>query len=324
MFSYVRDGLRAAWQHPKLVFLIWAWYGLLALVPAMPLWATWNTGLGSSIEAQKLLQRYDIGILADLSKYDTVGTMGVLTMAMAALMLVAFVSSAFMMGGILEVVATDGELRSFMHRFYRGGGHFFWRFLRLALIAGVCVLVVGGVLAAALGKAITPLTNTEWEMGSYLWPLALAVVVAIVGGGFLLALDYARIRVARDGDRGMLRAYFRGLGFVLRHAVTAYGMAITILVMLVALVLLYVAHETNRSAGTWGAIAVLILAQQIVVLGRVGLRVSLVAGERAFFLAAAAPVPAPPRVVYADADPVVQVTEAAFHTDATGGGHADS
>jgi hypothetical protein len=39
MTASIKAGLRAAVRHPKLVWLLWAWYGLLAMVPALPAWS---------------------------------------------------------------------------------------------------------------------------------------------------------------------------------------------------------------------------------------------------------------------------------------------
>jgi len=69
---------------------------------------------------------------------------------------------------------------------------------------------------------------------------------------FLIALDYARIRVARDDSRSMVKAYVAGMGFVLRRMLTGYGIAVAFLVLQLALVVGYLAYETNApAAGTW-------------------------------------------------------------------------
>ncbi len=91
----------------------------------------------------------------------------------------------------------------------------------------------------------------------------------------------------------MLKAYASGLGFVLRRLVPAYGIAIPFIGALAVLAVLYVAYETNApAAGSWGAIALLVLIQQAVVAGRVFLRVGLVGAERHFHVTAL-PKPAP-------------------------------
>jgi hypothetical protein len=295
MFASIKDGLRAAGKHPKLVLLIWAWYGLLALVPTLPAWAWWNGALGASPEAATVLKRFGIGVFLDLARSDGVSGLGLLMSVTVAVAIVALVSSAFVFGGILEVLGGDDDRRSFMHRFCRGGGHFFWRFFRLTLMAGVCLLLVTGVVSAAIVGVTFPLTNSEWEPAGYLVGLGNVVALVIVGALFLLALDYARIRVARDDRRSMFKAYFAALGFVLRHLLTTYGVAIPIVVMLAVLMVCYLAYETNApAASTWGAIATLLLIHQAVVLGRVFLRVSLVGAERHVDLVKRpTPVPAP-------------------------------
>jgi hypothetical protein len=284
MFASIKDGLRAAGRHPKLVLLIWAWYGLLALIPTLPAWAWWNAALGSSPEAASALKRFSFGVFADLTRSAGVSGLGLLMSVTVAVAIVALISSAFVFGGILEVLGSEDERRSFMHRFYRGGGHFFWRFVRLTIVAAVCLTIAVGVVLAGFGAATAPLARSEWEPAGYLVGLANMIVAVLVGALFLLALDYSRIRVARDDSRGMLRAYFGALGFVLRRLVTTYGIAVPIVAMLAVLMACYLAYETNApAAGTWGAIATLFLIQQAVVLGRVLLRVALVGAERCYF-----------------------------------------
>lgn len=303
MTASIRDGLRAAARQPKLTTLLWAWYGLLALVPSFPVWRWWNQALGMSPEGAAVLKRFDIGVFLDLTRAEGAGGLGLMSGAVIAAAGIAAVSSAFAFGGILEVLGTAGDHRSFMHRFFRGGGHFFWRFFRLAVIAGVCALLVTGVVSALMAALTNPLAESEWEPGFYLGSAATVGVVLATVALFLLALDYARISVARDDSRSMLRAYASGLGFVLRRLFTVYGIAIAFLAIEAGLVVLYLAYETNApAAGTWPAISVLILLQQLVVVGRVFVRVSMAGAERHFYMTA---LPAPVPVVVAEPSSLV-------------------
>jgi len=293
MTASIRDGLRKAARHPGLVGLLWAWYGLLALVPALPAWTWWNGVLGSSPEAASVLTRFDLGVFLDLVVNPGVNGLGLLAGAAAAVSAIAVVSSAFAFGGMLEVFGSERDRRPFMHRFFRGGGHFFWRFFRLALVAGACLVLATGAVSAFMTGVTSPMGESEWEPALYLAGLANIAVLLAVAALFLLALDYARIRVARDDSRSMLKAYVTGLGFVLRRVATAYGIAIPFVGLLAMLAALYLAYETNApAAGSWGAIAVLFLVQQAVVAGRVFLRVGLVGAERHFH-DTALPKPAP-------------------------------
>jgi hypothetical protein len=155
MTASIKAGLRAAVRHPKLVWLLWAWYGLLALVPALPAWTWWNGVLGSSPEAASVLKRFDLGVFLDLTAGKGIDGIGLLTGAAVAVALVAFVSSAFTCGGVLEVFGSDDDRRPFMHRFFRGGGHFFWRFVRLGIIAFMSGAIVVGIVAAVARVATT-------------------------------------------------------------------------------------------------------------------------------------------------------------------------
>ena len=303
MTASIKAGLRAAVRHPKLVWLIWAWYGILALVPAFPAWTWWSAALGSSPEAASALKRFDIGVFLDVTSGKGIDGLGLLTGAAVGAALVALVSSAFAFGGVLEVVGGGDDRRSFMHRFFRGGGHFFWRFVRLAITAGACLVLATGAVSALMAVAIAPMSESEWEPAGYLGGVASIVMFLVVASFFLLALDYARIRVARDDSRSMLKAYASGLGFVLRRLSTVYGIAIAILIVEVALVLGYIAYESRApAAGTWGVITALVVVQQIVVVGRVFLRVALIGAERHFHMTA---LPTPVPVVVAEPSALV-------------------
>jgi hypothetical protein len=312
MFSSVLKGLGAAWRQPKLVFLLWAWNLLLAAAVTLPMWAWLRDTLDLAVEGPALLGQFNAGAMADLVKYADPNPFDLLGAGARGAVLVALVASAFMNGGILEVLGTPDDRRSFMHRFFRGGGHFFWRFMRLMIIAAVpCILVVGAVVAL-ITPALQPLADSEWGYGMYVAGLLTLAAVSVCGGFFILALDYARIRVAREDSRGMFVAYIRAMGFVMRHAFAAYGMAIVVLVVVGVVLLLYVGHETVWTTTGWGTLLLLIVLQQLVVLARMGLRVALVGAERDYYLAhqpvAAAPIaqPAPP------------APEAPTHIDGTG------
>ena len=289
MFSSVANGLRAAAKQPKLIACLWAAYFVFSLVPVLPGLAWLRAGLDVSPASADALERFDFGLLSDLLNYDRSNVFSLLFLSMVAAGMVALVASAFVMGGILEVLGgggggDDSDRRTFMHRFARSGGHFFWRFVRLAVTAGVCGVLATGIVAALIGAVTAPLGESEWEPGGYLAGLLVVLAVAGTAALFLLALDYARIRVARDDGRKMLRAYFSGLGFVVRHLVGAYGIALGIIATLAGVMLLYIAYETNSPVASTGAlIAVLFVLQQITVAARVFLRVALIGAERAYF-----------------------------------------
>ena len=266
-------------------------------MPVFLVFSAWNAALGASPEAAKALQRFDFNILMDVTRDGVTPGAGSPVPGLMAALVVAAISSAFVFGGIVEVLGSAGERRSLTHRFFRGGGHFFGRFFRLSLVAVPCALLAAGAASAIVVALTSPVSDSEWEPAGFLASAVTILAVIAVAGLFLLALDYARIRVARDDSRGMLKAYAGGLGFVVRNLASVYGVAVAFLLMLAAVAVTYLSYETKvPAAGSWGAIAALALVLQVVVFARVFLRVAMVGAERHLDLArrpAAARAPSP-------------------------------
>ena len=303
MLTSLIKGFWTALKTPKLVLLLWLWTLLLGLAATMPAPAWFTAALDRSPEASGLLTRFSLGTFADLSKYQAIKPLELLVAGIAGIAIVALAGSAFVGGGMIAVIGSPADSRTFMHRFFRGGGHFFWRFVRLAVTALVLGGVAVAVTAAAAGAAVEPLTDSEWEPAGMFWGLVAAGLAGLVGLWFVLALDYARIRTARDGSRGMVRVYLGSLGFVARRVAGTYLIALTCLAVTGALLVAYVAHEAAWTMSSWAAIVVLVATQQVIVMGRAGVRVTQVAAEWHYFAAAAPPLPAVAPVAPAVTEP---------------------
>lgn len=287
VISFVK-GLWTAIRNPKLVLLLWSWNLLLGLAAVMPARAWFGGALDTATEAGALLTRFNFGTFSDLSKYNDVAPMTLLVASLLGVGIVALAGNAFMNGGILEVIGSPADTRPFMHRFFRGGGHFFWRFVRLNVAAFVAGAVVAGVVLAGTGAVVDRLPDSEWEPAGLLRgavPLALA---GLCGMFFVIALDYARIRTSRDDGRSMVRTYAAALGFVGRRLLGTYGITFLYLVAVCGLLLAYVAHEAVWTTATWRAIWLLIGVQQAILIARTGLRVAQVGAEWHYFAAAQA------------------------------------
>jgi len=280
MFTTVLNGVNAAVGNWRVVLLIWAWYGALATVVVSPAVTWWRGAFDHAVEATTLLGGFNFAVLADLTKYDYVGAFGLLTGTAAVAMLLSLVSSSFIMGGMITIVSGADVPGGALHRFFGGAGRFFWRFVRLLLLGGAATCLAGTMLALTLGGVESAFAGSVSETGTYALLVFNLLVLAIGCGLFLLALDYARIQVVIDDAQSVFKVYVRALGFVIRHAVITYGMALAVLVAVAAAMLGYVAYESvSPVASTWKSIALLVVIQQGVLVTRVGLRVSLVAAE---------------------------------------------
>jgi hypothetical protein len=118
--------------------------------------------------------------------------------------------------------------------------------------------------------------------------LSLAALAALVA---LVALDVARVRIVREDERRAVRLYWGSLALVLRHPRATLGLWAGTATLFAVVMGLYALVRTLVPAAAWAGIAVMLLAQQAVILARAGLRVALFAGEIALVERLASPAP---------------------------------
>lgn len=288
----IAAGFVSALRRPGLVLLLWAWHTILALVVTLPAWAGIRTASEMLPETDVLLRGVQLGTLIELLQRDA-AVVPMLLATVAALVGVSLLSNAFLAGGMLEVLLA-GDDRRLLHRFFRGAGHFFFRSLALLAIAAFFVTVVGGLAAAALSAALRPLAAGGSEAGGFLSGVLTLGVLALVAGVFMLALDYARLVLVIGDRRGAVRTWFRALRFVLVHPIATGGVGIVFAGLVLATLTLAAWLPLQLDATQWWAILTAVAVQQLLVLTRVGVRVSQLAAQAHLYQSATpTPVPVP-------------------------------
>lgn len=272
-------GLREAARQPRLALALWLANLVLAGAAAAPAFFTFGDVLSHAPEGDRLRQGFSFGIVAELLRADA-ARFGLLLFFAAAAAALALLANAFTSGGVLDVLTTD-DRRTFLHRFGRGGGHFFARFLRVGIVAGLVLLGAAGLAAAAMKALSRLLEDSPWPPMDFVVGLLRIVLVFGIAVVALVALDLARILVVRDDDRRAVRLYWSGLRLVLGHPAATLGLW-TGNALVVGLVLAaYLAFRSVVPAGTWAGIVLMVAAQQAFMLARAGLRVALFGGEKA-------------------------------------------
>ncbi len=267
-------GMRRAARAPRLAVVLWLVNLSLAAVAAAPFHARLSAAIDDAPAADPLRDGLRVSVLADLLAPDRIG-FGALRSLVGVLVLLALLVNALTAGGVLEVLRTSDDDRPFLHRFGRGGGRFFGRFLRAGLLAGLVIVVVAGLGNGALSVLARRLEDSSWEpMGPVLFVVRAALTFAVVVTA-LLALDVARIRLVREDGRRVARAFRGALAFVLRRLPSAAGLWLLNAAVLAAVVGTYFAWSNAHRADTWLGIALLVAGQQAVMLARAGLRVAL-------------------------------------------------
>jgi hypothetical protein len=273
-----REGLAAARRNPGLAVVLWLVNLALAAAAGVPGWLALASAIGPLPEADALRERFVFGVVFDLLEMRP-GLLGGLALSAVGVAFLGLLAGAAVSGGVLEVLASR-DARPFAHRFGRGAGRFFARFVR----AGLAALLVGAVGSALVAGPLLALgTRLRREHGLEAASLAVSVTALLAGGLVvlvaLLALDVARVRIVREDARRVLPLLASGFTLVLRHPVKWLG-AWALNALLLGLA--FAAYLAVREALPAGRLLLLLVAaQQAFVLARSFLRVALFGAGRA-------------------------------------------
>jgi hypothetical protein len=130
----------------------------------------------------------------------------------------------FLSGAIIDRFARQRPTRA--HGFFGAGGVFFFRFLRLAVVAG---LAYGFLFAYVHGWLFDELfrnaaRDVNVERTAFFWRLALYAVFGMLLVAVNVVFDYAKIRAVVEDRRSMILALLASLRFVLRRRGRVLGL----------------------------------------------------------------------------------------------------
>lgn len=269
----IRAGWSAAVREKKLVAFVWCCNLALSLAAGWGVWRWFGAAFDSAPEGDRLLDGFYLPVIIELFQYDRFSPYAAMWGVVTGLGVAALLLGPAIAGGIYEVLASrDG--RPVLHRFGRGAGHFYGRFLRLTVIALVAGVVLAGVTSTILGLLVKAIDDAGWErtwVAGRFGLMALTLVVFLVA---IVALDFARVRVIAEDGKGMLRTYIRAFRFVLANSIrllVVYA-AITLSFAIAGAVVMAVADVIPGRP--WLGILAVVLLQQVTMIVRAGFRVA--------------------------------------------------
>lgn len=271
--------LSAAWRavraQRRLVLTVWFWNAVLALAAGAGAWRWLGAAFDHAPDADRALERFSFGLLAELLQYDRFSPMLMLNGVVLGTLVAAALSNPVVSAGILEVLVARDE-RPVLHRFFRGAGHFYGRFLRLLLTGAAASLLAVVLVSALTGLVTRAIGESAWER-TWLLAVALraALLLAIVALGMAIT-DVARARVVRSAleRRAMVREWLSAARFVFRHPVAIAGIYLTLAGVWVLFAAAGQALVLRIPATGWAGIVLLVLVQQAFMLVRAALRVA--------------------------------------------------
>lgn len=212
----------------------------------------------------------------------------------------------FLAGGILDRYARQRRLGA--AQFFGACGVFFWRFLRLSVLAGLVYLFLFGALHGWLFDRFYPWVTRDLsvERTAFAWRVLLYVVFLLPLGAAMLLFDYAKVRAVVEDRRSASGAVVAAARFIRRHplhAVTVFLANVGVYLLVAAL---YVALAPGARHAGWLGLVLTLIVGQAYLLARLVVKLAFYASATALFqdrLAHAA-YTAPPEPVWPDSPAV--------------------
>jgi len=194
---------------------------------------------------------------------------------------------AFLSGGILDRYARQRPTRT--HGFFAASGVYFFRFARLAVLAGAAYWLLVGYLHPWLfdTKFRDFTRGLPAERSAFWWQLAFYAVFGLLILAVNVVVDYAKIRMVVEDRRSAVGALLAALRFVARRPGRVIGLYLLNSLVFLLLVAAWSAAAPGvggTGVGMWLALVV----GQIYLLARFAIKLHFLASQTALFQASLA------------------------------------
>jgi hypothetical protein len=276
-------GMGITLRKPRLLAILYAVNLACAGLVALPFLILVQQELGHSLLGLRI-QPADLNWLG-----EAVLEHGASLPAMAAGVLgaglVYLVLHIFLNGGIVGRLL-DREGRAGLAEFAADGGRYFWRYVRLFLVSLVFLVLTLGVFMSLVSALFEPLSKaalTEWPaliLSNLHFLIALLLLSAVH-----MVIDYARIAVAADGERRVLRALRHVFTFLRKRFFRAWAIYLLLVVLtLLGSVVFYFVFNRLGDPSVLQVVAGLAM-MQLYMAFRIWVRTLFVAAQAEFYKA---------------------------------------
>jgi hypothetical protein len=304
-----RDGWRRVLHAPAVVFGVLLMTVLLALPLALALRGTLQAHLGRSAmaetaaggvnydwwqeftsQASGLGTTFTPSVIGFAAALDNIGSVldGLPEILPITAALAAYLAGwAFVSGAVIDRYARQRKTRA--HGFFAAGGVFFFRFLRLACVAGIVYWFLFAYLHHWLFDEWYP--DLTRDMDTERRAFAVRATFYVIFGALLIVVnivfDYAKIRIVVEDRRSALGGLSAALRLLARRPRATFGLyALNALTFVLLLVVWRVIAPgvTGSTIGMWLAFAL----GQLYVLARLLMKLQFIASQTALFQASLA------------------------------------
>jgi hypothetical protein len=283
VFKAIFSGMGTTLRRPRLLVILYTVNLLFAGLVALPFLFIIQGELGHSLYGLNV-QPVDLNWIGEaVLKYQT--ALPGLAAGLVAAGVVYLVLHIFLNGGIVGRLL-DKEGPASLAGFVADCGRYFGRYVRLFLVSLVFLVLTLGVFMSLVSSLFNPLSKaaiTEWLplILSNLHFLIALLLLSIVH----MTVDYARIAVAADGERKVLKALRHALTFLKTRFFRSWAVYLLIVVLTVAGTIVFSIVFGRLGAPSVAQVIAGLVWMQLYIVFRIWVRTLFVAAQAEFYKA---------------------------------------
>lgn len=283
VFKAIFSGMGTTFRKPRLLVILYAVNLVFAGLVALPFLIIVQGELGHSLYGLNV-RPVDLNWIGEaVLKYQA--ALPGLAAGLLAAGMVYLVLHIFLNGGIVGRLL-DKEGPASLAGFVADCGRYFGRYVRLFLVSLVFLVLTLGVFMSLVSALFRPLAEaalTEWL------PLILSNIHFLIALLLLsivhMTVDYARIAVAVDGERKVLKALRHALTFLKTRFFRAWAVYLIIVALTAAGSIVFLAVFGRLGGPSVAQVAAGLACMQVYVVFRIWVRTLFVAAQAEFYKA---------------------------------------
>ncbi len=276
IIASIKSGIAQVWTNKRMVLIYYLANLFFGIVLMLPFRTILSRFVGHSLMGTRLAGRLDMDFLFEFFKHNPN-----ITSTYAGLILIVpaiyWLFTLFLSGGAFSVFASGEKYTSAL--FWGSAVKYFGRFIRLVLwsipafVILFCLQFLWNAIERILFGSDPYQYITHW--GGWI-KVGLRYISIIL---YFIVLDYARIYAITTDERRMRISLWHGIKFAFSNSTKTFGLAFILFAVGIIALIIYNPIADLLSAPLSIVILLLFLWQQIYMVFRMMLRLTLYAGE---------------------------------------------
>jgi hypothetical protein len=188
----------------------------------------------------------------------------------------------FIQGGILDRIARGHRIGS--HGFFAASGTFFFRFLRLGVVAGLVYWFLFTYVHEWLFAKwyVSATRDLAIERTAFYWRALMYAIFTALLSLTALVFDYTKVRAVVEDRRSMVGALLAAVRFIVRHPSRVVGLYLLNAMLFLVVVAVW-AIVAPGAGGSGASMWIGVVASQSYILARLVVKLQVLASETALF-----------------------------------------